>query len=94
MSPSVDASRTRLDSEILVAKCKILCLSPPPEIISISRALELYLQRYSSEKRQLLDFLCSNSIGKMKLTVNFRKPFDSIVDMNSEMRVEKPNLTY
>ena len=46
-----------------------------------NRAWELYEQREMVEKRRLLDFVFSNSSWKDgRLTPNYRKPFDSIVE--------------
>jgi hypothetical protein len=48
------------------------------------KAYFLYKQQNSSEKRKLLNFVCSNSIWKdHTLTATFRQPFDLLAITNT-----------
>jgi hypothetical protein len=50
----------------------------------------LYKQQDSSEKRKLLNFVCSNSIWKdHTLTATFRQPFDLLAITNTTWQREK-----
>jgi hypothetical protein len=54
------------------------------------KAYFLYKQQDSSEKRKLLNFVCSNSIWKdHTLTATFRQPFDLIAITNTTWQREK-----
>ncbi len=54
------------------------------------KAYFLYKQQDSSEKRKLLNFVCSNSIWKdHTLTATFRQPFDLLAITNTTWQREK-----
>jgi len=54
------------------------------------KAYFLYKQQDSSEKRKLLNFVCSNSIWKdHTLTATFRQPFDLLAITNTTWEREK-----
>ena len=49
------------------------------------KAVILYDKQEMSEKRRLLEFVCSNSTYiDGQLTVEYRKPFDLLADMNAK----------
>jgi hypothetical protein len=54
------------------------------------KAYFLYKQQDSSEKRKLLNFVCSNSKWKdQTLTATFRQPFDRLAITNTTWQREK-----
>lgn len=61
-----------------------MCLEEQIKIIKLAqKAVFLYDKQVLSEKRRLLEFVCSNSTYvDGKLTVEYRKPFDLLADMN------------
>ena len=55
------------------------------------KAYFLYKQQDSSEKRKLLNFVCSNSIWKdHTLTATFRQPFDLLAVTNTTWQRKRP----
>ena len=55
-----------------------------------NRAAELFEKQSGSEKRQLLDFVLSNSTwGNGELRVKFRQPFDRIAFGTTELKQKK-----
>ena len=55
-----------------------------------SQAAELFEKQSGSEKRQLLDFVLSNSTwGNGELRVKFRQPFDRIAFGTTELKQKK-----
>ena len=56
------------------------------------QAVMLYEKQNGQKKRQLINFLCSNSIWKdEKLHPNYRQPFDILVENNIVYQKEKAN---
>ncbi|HLM23878.1 MAG TPA: hypothetical protein VK274_02425 [Pyrinomonadaceae bacterium] len=54
------------------------------------KAYLLFKQQSPSEKRKLLNFVCSNSVWKdQTLTVTFRQPFDLLALTNTTWQREK-----
>ena len=56
------------------------------------RAVMLYEKQNGQKKRQLINFLCSNSIWKDgRLQPNYRQPFDMLVENNISYQKQKAN---